>query len=75
MYKLCDVLQMLIAIPKFSIGDCMTSFRKTNPNCIFDISRVTDLKYLTHCESFVLGFSHANYRLQYDYSSYLASIL
>ena len=30
-YKLCDVLQMLQYRPKFSIGDCMTGFRKTNP--------------------------------------------
>ena len=32
---------------------------KTDPNRTFDISRITDLKYLTHCESLLLGCSHA----------------
>ena len=36
----------------------VTGFMKTNPNRTFGISRITNLKYLTHCESLVLGYSH-----------------
>ena len=37
----------------------VTGFGKTDPNRTFGISRITDLKYLTHCESLLLGCSHA----------------
>ena len=40
-------------------GAIVTGFRKTDPNCTFGISRITNLKYLTHCESLLLGCSHA----------------
>ena len=40
---------------------CVTGFRKTDPNRTFDISRITNLKYLTHCESLLLGCSHAKF--------------
>ena len=36
----------------------VTGFRKTDPNCSFGISRITNLKYLTHSESLLLGCSH-----------------
>ena len=39
----------------------VTGFMKTDPNCIFGISKITNLKYLTHCESLMLGCSHANF--------------
>ena len=50
----------------------VTGFGKTDPNCTFGISRITNLKYLTLCESLLLGCSHA--KLQYSYSSYLAIV-
>ena len=37
----------------------VTGFRKINPNRTFGISRIINLKYFTHCESLVLGCSHA----------------
>ena len=37
----------------------VTGFWKTDPNRTFGISRITNLKYLTHCESLLLGCSHA----------------
>ena len=37
----------------------VTGFGKTDPNRTFGISRITNLKYLTHCESLLLGCSHA----------------
>ena len=51
----------------------MTGFRKTDPNCTFRISRITNLKYLTHCESLLLGCSHAKF-VVYSYNTYLASV-
>ena len=36
-----------------------TGFRKTDPNRTFGISRITNLNYLTHCESLLLHCSHA----------------
>ena len=39
----------------------VTGFRKTNPNRTFGILRITNLKYLTHCESLLLGCSHAKF--------------
>ena len=49
----------------------VTGFMKTDPNHTFGISKITNLKYLTHCESLVLGYSHVN--LLYSCNSYLAS--
>ena len=40
---------------------CVTGFRKTDLNRTFGILRITNLKYLTHCESFLLGCSHAKF--------------
>ena len=37
----------------------VNGFRKTDPNHTFGISRIINLKYLTHCESLLLGCSHA----------------
>ena len=37
----------------------LTGFRKTDPNCTFGILRITNVKYLTHCESLLLGCNHA----------------
>ena len=37
----------------------VTGFWKTDPNRTFGILRITNLKYLTHCESLLLGCSHA----------------
>ena len=37
----------------------VTGFGKTDPNRTFGISRINNLKYLTHCESLLLGCSHA----------------
>ena len=37
----------------------MTGFWKTDPNRTIGISRITNFKYLTHCESLLLGCSHA----------------
>ena len=37
----------------------VTGFWKIDPNRTFGISRITNLKYLTHCESLLLGCSHA----------------
>ena len=37
----------------------MTGFGKTDPNRTFGISRITNLKYLIHSESLLLGCSHA----------------
>ena len=37
----------------------VTGFRKTDPNRTFGISIITNLKYLTHCESVLLGCSRA----------------
>ena len=34
---------------------------KTNLNCTFGILKITNLKYLTHCESLALGCSHTNF--------------
>ena len=36
----------------------VTGFIKTDPNCTFGILAITNLNYLTHCESVVLGCSH-----------------
>ena len=41
-----------------NLNICVTRFMKTNPNRIFDILRITNLKYLTCCEFLVLGCSH-----------------
>ena len=49
----CSLFNPMISI--------VTGFRKTNPNHTFGISRITDLKYLTHCESLLLGCSHAKF--------------
>ena len=46
---------------------------ETDPNRTLGISRITNLKYLTHCESLLLGCSQIN--LQYSYNSYLASVI
>ena len=37
----------------------VTDFRKTDPNHTYDISKITNLKYLIHCESLLPGCSHA----------------
>ena len=37
----------------------VTGFGKTDPNHTFGISRITNLKYLTHCESLLLGCTRA----------------
>ena len=37
----------------------VTGFWITDPNRTFGILRITNLKYLTHCESLLLGCSHA----------------
>ena len=37
----------------------VTGFRKTDPNRTFGVSRITNLKYLSHYESLLLGCSHA----------------
>ena len=37
----------------------VTGFMKTDPNHTFGISRITNLKHLTHYESLLLGYSHA----------------
>ena len=37
----------------------VTGFGKTDPNRTFGISRITNLKYLIHSESLLLGRSHA----------------
>ena len=37
----------------------VTGFGKTDPNRTFGISRITNLKYLIHSESLLLGCSHA----------------
>ena len=42
----------------------VTGFRKTDPNCTFGIWKITNLKYSTHCESLLLGCSHAKFTLQ-----------
>ena len=42
----------------------VTGFWKTDPNRTFGISRITNLKYLTHCESLLLGCSHAIFAIQ-----------
>ena len=42
-------------------GIYVTGFGKTNPNYTFGILRITNLKYLTHCESLLLGCSHAKF--------------
>ena len=50
------------AVPRFHkprLITFVTGFRKTDPNCTFGISRITNLKYLTHCESLLLCCSHA----------------
>ena len=39
----------------------VTGFWKTDPNRTFGILRITNLKYLTHCESLLLGCSHATF--------------
>ena len=39
----------------------VTGFRKTDSNRTFGISRFTNLKYLTHLESLLLGYSHAKF--------------
>ena len=39
----------------------VTGLRKTDPNLTFGISRITNLKYLTHCEYLLLGCSHAKF--------------
>ena len=45
-----------------SLTPNVTGFRKTNPTRLFGISRITDLKYLTHCESrHLLGCNHAKF--------------
>ena len=42
----------------------VTGFWKTDPNRTFGISRITNLKYLTHCESLLLGCSHVIFTVQ-----------
>ena len=44
---------------KYPQSKYVTGFGKTDPNHTFGISRITNLKYLTHCESLLLGCSHA----------------
>ena len=39
----------------------VTGCRKTDPNRTFGISRITNFKYLTHCESILLRYSHAKF--------------
>ena len=39
----------------------VTGFRKTDPNHRFGISRITNLKYLTHCKSLLLCCSNAKF--------------
>ena len=41
-------------------------FRKTDPNCTIGVSRITNLKYLSHCESPLLGCSHTNFTVQLE---------
>ena len=41
----------------------VTGFRKTDPNFTFGISRITNLKYLTHCESLLLCCNYAKFTL------------
>ena len=63
----------------------MTGFKKTDPNGTFGISRIAYLKYLTHCESHLLGCSHtkcrvggqpkAGYTFHYDTGSSAVSSL
>ena len=42
----------------------VTGFRKSDPNHTFGISRITNLKCLTNCESLLLGCSHAIFAVQ-----------
>ena len=41
----------------------VTGFGKTDPNCTFGISRITNLKDLIHCESLQLGCSHDKFTI------------
>ena len=42
-------------------NECIAGYMKTDPNHTFGILRITNLKYSTHCESLVLGCSHAKF--------------
>ena len=47
------------ALMKNIISPYVTGFGKTDPNRTFGISRITNLKYLIHSESLLLGCSRA----------------
>ena len=44
---------------KLGINIVVAGFGKTDPNRTFGILKIINLKYLTHCESLLLGCSHA----------------
>ena len=54
--KLLHIMQNIVHTVSSLI---VTGFWKTNPNRTFDISRITNLKYLTHCGFLLLGCSYA----------------
>ena len=54
-----SVLYGILIISNGGGSTYVTGFRKTDSNCTFGILRITNLKYLTHCESLLLGCSHA----------------
>ena len=61
MYIYIIYIYIYIYIYNIYIYIYVTSFGKTDPNRTFGISRITNLKYLTHCESLLLGCSHTKF--------------
>ena len=48
----------------YSVGvSFVTGFMKADPSCTFGILRIASLKYLTHCESLLLGCNHTIFTL------------
>ena len=59
---LSDTARAAVQLTGWSINWlCVTGSMKTDPNHTFGISRINNLKYLIHCESLVLGYSHAKF--------------
>ena len=46
----------------------VTGFAKTVPNRTFGISRNTELKYSSHCSTFMLDCSHAGFTAEVQYN-------
>ena len=49
------LLNSLTDVNNLNLNTYVTGFRKTDPNRTFGILRITNLKYLTHCESLLLA--------------------